>query len=156
MSLLALFLWARLLRGRRSTTALAGLMFTLAGSGLGVYGVWREPTLLTPVGLGVLGLGCLFLGIPLRRRGRPALGWLTIAMGLSALAGAIDLGLVMIPYLPVPPSVVRLVLEIGWVPWALFAALRGPVLAGARSSDGDRLSSRPYDPLERFTESLRW
>ena len=49
----------------------------------------------------------------------------------------------MLPWIPVPPSVVRIVLEFVWVPWALFASVRGRMLAGSRT-----------DPLERYTAAL--
>jgi hypothetical protein len=42
-----------------------------------------------------------------------------------ALLGAVDRGLVMLPWIPVPPSLVRILLELVWVPWALVALLRG-------------------------------
>jgi hypothetical protein len=93
------------------------------------------------------------------RRGRPALGWLTVLLGLFALAGAIDTGVTMVPYLPVPPSIIRLGLELLWIPWAFVAAIRGRVLAGTGSRAGEPerdLAEEPYDPLERFTDALRW
>ncbi len=151
ISVLALALWARLLRGRRSAAALAGLLFTLTGLGLGVYGTLRENTLYAPIGLAVVGLGWLFLGVATYRRGRPALAWLMIAIAVFAWAGAVDQGLVMIPYIPVPPSLIRLTLEVVWVPWAVVAAIRGRLLAGASEQP-----DRSYDALERYTESLRW
>jgi hypothetical protein len=72
-------------------------------------------------------------------------------MGVFALLGAVDTGLMMIPYIPVPPSVVRIGLEIIWAPWALWAALRGRVLAGAAE-----VAEARRDPLVRFAHSLRW
>jgi hypothetical protein len=153
LGLLALLVWVRLLRGRGSGLALLGLLLTLAGLALGVYGAWRETTLFTPIGLATAGLGWFCLGVPMHRRGRPGLAWLTFAIGFFAIVGAVDLGLVMIPYIPVPPSLVRLLLELVWVPWAIFVAIRGRVLAGT-GRDGDPAAGS--DPLERFTESLRW
>jgi hypothetical protein len=61
--------------------------------------------------------------------------------------GGIDRGLVMLPWIPVPPSVPRILLELVWVPWAIVAAVRSaadlevtaagsgaePVMSGAPS-----------------------
>jgi len=64
-----------------------------------------------------------------RRTHRPAgLGWLTLAVGVFALLGAVDRGLVMLPWIPVPPSLPRILLELVWVPWALVALVRGAPL----------------------------
>ena len=46
------------------------------------------------------------------------------AVGVFALLGAVDRGLTLIPLIPVPPSLGRIVLEFVWVPWALVAVLR--------------------------------
>jgi hypothetical protein len=151
IGLLALLVFARLLSGRGSGAALLGLVLTLAGLAVGVYAAWRNSALLAPIGLAVLGVGWLFFAIPMRRRGRVGLGVVTIAMGVFALLGALDLGLVMIPFIPVPPSVIRIGLEIIWAPWALWASLRGRVLAGTKETAAAR-----SDPLVRFAHSLRW
>ncbi len=148
IGLLSLLLWARLLR---TGATLVALLLTLAGLVVGVYGALRENSLLTPVGLALLGLGWLVIGIGVHRRERPALGWLTIALGFFAVLGAVDLGLVMIPYIPVPPSLVRIAFEVVWAPWALVAALRGGVTEETR-----HVSRKPSDPLVRFANSLRW
>ena len=131
LGLVLLALWWRLLTGAR--LALSGLLLALGGLVVGVLGTIRETTSLTPIGLALLGLGLVGIGVPLRRRGRPGLGILTLAIAVCALLGAVDRGLVMIPWIPVPPSLVRILLELVWVPWALVAIGRGRVLAAAPS-----------------------
>jgi hypothetical protein len=123
LGVLLLGLWAR--RLRRCVHGLVSLLVALGGLVVGVFGTAYEATPLTPIGLALLGLGGLGFGYALRRwGGRPALGWLTIALGAFALLGAGDRGLVMIPFIPVPPSLVRILIEFVWVPWALIAIVR--------------------------------
>ena len=143
LGLVLLIIWWRLLRG--SGLAFGGLALSLAGLVGGVYGTLRETTPITPIGLAVLGLGWLCFGVALRWRGRPALGWLTLGMAGFALLGALDRGAVMLPFIPVPPSLVRIVLEFVWVPWALIAAIRGQMLATSAPTD---------DELEDYTARL--
>jgi hypothetical protein len=120
---LLLGVWAR--RLRRCVHGLVSLLVALAGLVVGVFGTAQEATPLTPIGLALLGLGALGFGHALRRwGGRPGLGWLTIALGAFALLGAVDRGLVMIPLIPVPPSLVRILVEFAWVPWALAVIAR--------------------------------
>ena len=69
-----------------------------------------------------------------------------MALGIFALLGAIDRGVVMLPLIPVPPSVWRITLELFWVPCALLAAARGRMLAATRED---------ADGLERFAATLR-
>jgi hypothetical protein len=154
LGLFLLVLWWRLLRGSR--LAFLGMALSLAGLVSGVYGTLRETTLLTSLGLGLLGLGWLGLGVALRRRGRNGLGWLTIALAIFALLGAVDRGFVMIPFIPVPPSLVRIVLEVLWVPCVIVAAAHGRMLAGTRASRSFRSSraDRNRDPLERYAAAL--
>jgi hypothetical protein len=122
-------------------------VLALAGLGVGVYGTLRETTIWTPVGLGAFGLGMLLFGLPLRRRGRPGLAWTTLLIAAFSLLGGIDRGLWMLPWIPVPPSLLRILLEFVWVPWALVAIIGGKALAGA---------GRPKaDPLVRFAATLR-
>jgi len=131
LGLLLVVLWWRLLTGAR--LALGGLLLSIGGLVVGVLGTMRETTPLFAIGLALLGLGFVGIGVPLRRRGRPGLGTLTLAIAVCALLGAVDRGLVMIPWIPVPPSLVRILLELVWVPWALVAIGRGRVLAAAPS-----------------------
>ncbi len=142
LGLALIVLWRRVLRGSR--LALLGVALTVAGLALGIYGTLRETTPFTAIGLGVLGLGWLCCGVSLRRRGRAGLGWVTLAMAVFALLGAIDRGLVMVPWIPVPPSLLRIMLEAVWVPWAVAAAVEGRMLA----------RSRP-DPLVHYAAALR-
>ncbi len=145
--------------------AFLGLAMSLGGLVVGVYGTLNETTPLTPIGLGMLGLGLFCVGVALRRRGRSGLGLLTVTMALFALLGGIDRGLFILPWIPVAPSVVRIGLEVLWVPCAIFAAAHGRMLAITRTppedrGGGDWQRSRerrtgPADPLERFAAILR-
>lgn len=149
LGLVLLVLWWRLLRG--SGLAFIGLGLTLAGLVVGVFGTLRETTPLTPIGLGLLGLGWLAVGAALRRRGRPGLGFLTLALGFFALLGGLDRGLYLVPWVPVPPSVWRLVLEVFWVPAAILAFLRGRMLAKST------VDAPPTgDALESYAARLRF
>jgi hypothetical protein len=141
LGLVLLVVWWRLLRG--SGLAFLALVLALGGLVVGVYGTLRETTPLTPVGLALLGLGWLGCGVVLRRRGRPGLGVMTMLIGVFALLGGVDRGLVMLPWIPVPPSLLRIVLELIWVPWAFGAAVSGQIFATSS------------DPLERYATTLR-
>jgi hypothetical protein len=147
---LVLFLaWWRLLRG--AGLAALGMLLSVAGLTVGVFGTVYEATPLTPIGLALVGLGWFCCGVVLRRRGRPGLGFLTMAMGVFALLGAVDRGLYMLPYIPVPPSLWRMVLEFFWVPTALIAVIRGKVNAGAPDAPPPT-----GDVLENYTARLRF
>jgi hypothetical protein len=170
IGLVLLLLWLRLLSG--SGAAFLGLVLALGGLAVGVYATLNETTPLTAIGLGLLGLGWLFVAVALRRRGRAGLSWLTMGLALFTTLGAVDRGLLMLPWIPVPPSLVRIVLESLWVPAALVAASRGrmPAVTRTRPSrrsdgadprgrnarrDGRDRNDGPADPLERFAATLR-
>src|SRR5690606_29775055 len=121
VGLLTLALWAR--QARRWRSGLAGALVGVAGLAVGVVGTASEAGPLLPVGLGLWGAGAVLLGLAVRRGGHRGLGWLTVALGVVALLGAVDRGLTMIPYLPVPPSLVRIAIELVWVPWAGLAVV---------------------------------
>lgn len=134
LGLLLLGLWWRQMRpAGRSRLALAGVpvalavAVALAGLAVGVVGTAYEAGPLLPLGLGLFGAGAVLSGLAVRSAGRGALGWLTVALGAFALLGAVDRGLTMIPYLPVPASLVRILIEVVWVPWA------AAVLVGQRT-----------------------
>ena len=76
----------------------------------------------------------------------PGLGWLTVGLAGFAMLGALDRGVVMLPFIPVPPSLVRIVLEFVWVPWALIAAIRGQMLASV-GTDRRRTGGLHRPPL---------
>jgi hypothetical protein len=122
LGLVLLLLWWRILRG--SPIAGAGLALSLTGLVVGVFGTLLETTPLTAIGLAIVGLGWLAVGEALRRRVRRRLAVVTMAIGVFALLGAVDRGLAMVPLIPVPPSLVRILLEVVWVPWALISAAR--------------------------------
>jgi hypothetical protein len=111
----------RMVRLRRSPLALVGLGIAVAGLVLGVLGAASQASPLAPIGLALFGLGTVAIGLAV---GRSGFGWLTVAIGGLGLLGAVDRGLTMIPYLPVPPSVLRILLELVWFPWAVVVLLR--------------------------------
>jgi hypothetical protein len=150
LGLVLVALWWRLLRGSR--LAFGGVTLSLAGLVVGVSGTVRETTNLSATGLALLGTGWIMCGVALRRRGRPGLAFLTMALGFFALLGAIDRGFYMLPWIPVPPSLWRIVLELFWVPAAIIAIARGRLIAAAPSTHAPATG----DPLERFTSRLRF
>jgi hypothetical protein len=149
LGLVLLAAWVRLLRG--SGAGAAGILLSIAGLIVGVVGTAKETTLLTPIGLALLGLGWLLVGRALQRRGRPGLGFLTTAMGVFALLGAIDRSVYVLPYIPVAPSVWRIVLEAFWVPAAIIAVVGAK--ANARASD---VPPPTGDALEAYAARLRF
>jgi hypothetical protein len=95
------------------------LLVALAGLTVGVFGTGYEATPLTPLGLALFGAGTVGLGWAWRTAGRSGYGWLTVALGGLALLGAVDQGLTMIPLIPVPPTLLRLLVEAVWFGWTL-------------------------------------
>jgi hypothetical protein len=118
--LLALALLALALRRARSRRALIGCAVAAAGLVTGVFGTAYETTPLTGIGLALLGAGWVLVGLSLRG----ALRGVTLTLGVLALLGGVDRAVFMLPWIPVPPSLPRILLEIAWVPWALLAAAR--------------------------------
>jgi hypothetical protein len=115
--LLFLLTWVRRLRS--SPLGTFAMVAVIAGLVVGVYGTLRYDAALDAAGLGLTGLGWLALGLGLRRSGRRSLGVLSILIAVFALLGAIDRGIVPIPFIPAAPSMFRAVLELIWVPSAL-------------------------------------
>lgn len=133
VGLLLLGLWAR--RVRRSPLAGVGALAAVAGLTVSVFGAMDGTTPLGPLGLALFGAGAVLFGMAVRARaGRVGFGWLTVALGVLSLLVAVDRGLVMIPYLPVPPSLLTMLLALVWLPWAVVALLRRPA------------TERPADP----------
>lgn len=133
LSVLLLALWARWVR--RSRLATGSLVVALGGLVLGVIGSAYEGTALIPIGLALFGLGTGSLGLVLRDIGRTGFGWLTVALGAVGVLGAVDRGLIMIPFIPVPPSVLRLLLELVWLPWAVIVLVRRRARATEPAAD---------------------
>jgi hypothetical protein len=142
VGLLLTALWAR--RLRRSPLGAVGLVAAAAGLVLGTVGAAYEATALGPLGLALFGVGAALFGWAMRSHaGRAAFGWLTVALGLVALAGAVDRGLVMIPYLPVPPSLLQLLLVLVWLPWAVVVLLRHGGGAAPDTADEPEVPDAP-------------
>jgi len=145
-----LAVWWRVLR--RSGAGFVGLLLALSGLVVGVYGTLNEASPLTPIGLGLAGVGWLLFGIKLSQKRRPGLGFLTIAIGIFAAAGAIDRWVYMLPFVPVPPSLWRITLEGFWVLAAAIAALRS---RRRRRRAAAAAKPKPTgDALESFTARL--
>ncbi|MBX6751827.1 MAG: right-handed parallel beta-helix repeat-containing protein [Micromonosporaceae bacterium] len=142
--------WWRVLR--RSGAGFVGLLMAVAGLVVGVFGTLQEASVLTPIGLGLAGVGWLLLGVKLSQKRRPGLGFLTVAIGIFAATGAIDSWLYMLPFVPVPPSVWRMTLEGFWVLAAAIAALRS---RRRRRAAAAAAKPKPTgDALESFTARL--
>ncbi|MFG2059272.1 hypothetical protein ACGFI9_35185 [Micromonospora sp. NPDC048930] len=112
-----LLTWVR--RLRRSPLGAFAVLATVAGLAVGVFGTLKYGARLDALGLGLAGIGWLSLGLGLRRVGRTKLGVLSLLIAVFSVLGAIDHGVVPIPFIPAAPSLFRLVLEIIWVPSAL-------------------------------------
>jgi hypothetical protein len=155
IGLALLLAWWRVLRW--SAAGAFGLLLCVAGLVVGIFGTVDPASLLTAIGLNLLGVGWVVFGAMLYRKRHPGLGFLTCAMGVFALLGAIDRGIWMLPYVPVPPSLWRISLEVFWVPTTLLVALLArhrPATAVSRASKPPR-RRRYRDALEAFTARLR-
>jgi hypothetical protein len=125
VGLLLLGLWAR--RVPRSPLAAVGALAAVAGLTVSVFGAADGTTPLGPLGLALFGVGAALFGLAMRAlAGRIGFGWLTVALGVLSLLVAVDRGVVMLPYLPVPPSLLALLLALVWLPWAVVVLLRRP------------------------------
>ncbi|WP_212833316.1 right-handed parallel beta-helix repeat-containing protein [Catellatospora sp. TT07R-123] len=121
LGLLAIGLYYRRLRASRR--ALLGMLLAVAGLTVGVFGTVDTGSVLHPIGLALYGAGFALLGLALRTSGARRLGVTTLVVAALALLGAIDHGLLMIPYLPVSPALLRVLTEFVWIPWALGAVV---------------------------------
>jgi hypothetical protein len=119
-----LAIWVRRLRGSPLNTFAA--LILVAGLTVGVYGTVRFNAVLDATGLGLAGLGWLALGLGLRRAGSGRLGVLSLLIAAFSLLGAVDRGIMPIPFLPFSPAMIRVLLEAIWIPAALVSLfLRG-------------------------------
>jgi hypothetical protein len=116
--------WVRRLRGSPLSTFAA--LSLVAGLTVGIYGTVRFNAALDATGLGLAGLGWLALGLGLRRVGSGKLGVLSLLIAAFSLLGAVDHGIMPIPFLPFSPAMIRVLLEAIWIPAALVSLfLRG-------------------------------
>lgn len=106
-------------RGR----AIAVTIIGLAGLVISVLGTANEGTLLTAVGLALLGCWWLYTGLALRVNYSHKLGVLALVLAVISLLGSIDTGLWMLPWTPLSPTWLRMLLEFVWIPWALVAGI---------------------------------
>jgi hypothetical protein len=140
--------WWRVLR--RYSLGLVGMLLALVGLVVEVIGTAKPESMFTPIGLGLLGVGWTVCGGLLSRHRRPGLGFLTVALGVFALAGAVDQGIYTLPYIPVSPSVWRMALEVFWVLAAAVAAVRSRRRRRANATK----PKAARDPLESFAARL--
>ncbi|GHA79081.1 right-handed parallel beta-helix repeat-containing protein [Streptomyces termitum] len=138
LALVGTALWWRRLRGRRLAaaalaTGLAGLALDVAGSTLSL-----TPTYVPALALLLTGAWWTVTGL-LLRPARPVFGWTTVALGLLTLLDAFDKAVLMIPWTPVSPAWLRLLLGVVWVLWAVVAA-------GTRPTPAD--PATPADPTD--------
>jgi hypothetical protein len=118
----ALVWWRRAGVGRLGPL---GLALVVAGAALGVFGTAAEGSPWTGVALVLLGAGWITMGWAVRARGARVFGSFTVALGVVAVANGLDRWLWMLPLIPVPPTWIRILLEVVWLPWAAFLVLRG-------------------------------
>jgi hypothetical protein len=132
LALLVVLLWRRRLRG--SVVAATGVALSLVGWALTVAGAWRIDAGLDAAGLALAGIGLVAITIALGRAGRRRLAALTFAIAIFALLGAVDHGLRPVPFIPVSPALVRMLLEVAWVP-SVVVALVGHRRTATRVDD---------------------
>ncbi len=139
------------------TVLLAGLLLrrgrgprllpvALVGLGMGVIvvGAWLTSPWVDAVGLALAGVGWLVAGASLWRGLSRKTAVLTLLIGVAALAGAVDRGLLMIPWIPVSPALVRVLAEYVWV----IAALIGIVVRPRRrTSPAEAVSAPEAEPV---------
>ena len=126
--------WRRFPGSRRSAIS---TVLGVAGAILCVFGAASDGTRLPALGLLLLACWWLDIALTLRGQGARKLSYLTFALGVLALLGAIDAGLWMLPWIPANPTWARLLLELVWIPWALIAALRRQKGTGGDSLYGE-------------------
>ncbi|NUW31492.1 right-handed parallel beta-helix repeat-containing protein [Nonomuraea sp. SMC257] len=103
-------------RGRR--LVVAGTVLGLLGLALDVVAAAVDDTLLAGVALLLMAGWWLCLGAAVLRD-RRAFGWLTVALGVLALADAYDRLIRLIPVIPLGPGWIRGLLVGVWVLWAV-------------------------------------
>lgn len=95
----------------------------LVGAGLGVVGQVAEGTAWSAAGLALLGAWWILTATDWRRSGHRRIGGLTLALGIAAVINAVDRSLFMLPWIPMSPSYVTLLLAATWVPSVIVSAL---------------------------------
>lgn len=138
--LLTLLLGGVVLRRARRSAPLLGVLAVAVGMAAVAAGVWRVDSRIEAIGLGLAGVGWVVAGGGLWRAGSRKLGVTAWLVGLFALLGAVDRGLLMLPYLPVSPALPRLLLEVVLVP----AAVVGIVYGVTR--DDPAVATQPAEP----------
>jgi hypothetical protein len=111
-----LLLWRRV---RRTRTVLIVSLAGGIGLALTVIGTGMMGTRLLGAGYLLIGIWLAVLGHRLRRDGGRALGALTWLLAIVTIIEGIDRAVVVVPFLPIQPGWVRLVLALIWVVWVL-------------------------------------
>ena len=134
VAMAALLWWRRVGAGKPAgPVGLAGLVAIAGGALVGVFGTASEGSVLTGLGLILLGDGWIALGWALRRRGSPGFGWFTVGLGVVAVLNGVDRWFWMLPWIPVPPTWIRILLEVVWLPWALILVIRSTLADRSRT-----------------------
>ncbi|MEU2158919.1 right-handed parallel beta-helix repeat-containing protein [Streptomyces sp. NPDC019396] len=122
-------LWRRTLRHDRWGTVAAGV--GLAGLVVDVIGSARpyDHSVIPAVSLLLLGLGWAGMGLRLLQR-RRVFGWVTVGLGALTVLDAWDKAVVMVPWTPLSPAWLRILVGVAWVVWAVIAAAGQPEQAG--------------------------
>lgn len=117
--------------GGAAVAGLLGLVLDVVGSAGS-----SADTLVPVAGLVLLGAWWAATGWVLRGQ-RRAFAWVTVAMGVLTLLDAFDKAVFMIPWVPVSPAWVRMLVGVVWVVWAVVvvARLRVPLRGEAASGE---------------------
>ena len=104
-------------------TALVSTVAILLGAALATGGNYLDVAVYAPVALTLLGLGWAGLGACWRRTGRRGLGAASWVLGVLSLMDAVDKGLLMWPWIPVPPAWPTLIAFAVWGLWVAAAVV---------------------------------
>jgi hypothetical protein len=90
------------------------------------------------------------LGLSVRARARSGFAVLTALLGAIAVVNGVDRWLWMLPWIPVPPTWIRILLELVWLPWALVVVLRrSPAAPASDEAAEDDLTEPEVTPSAR-------
>ncbi|HEX6232670.1 MAG TPA: hypothetical protein VFZ63_06055 [Jiangellaceae bacterium] len=120
VGIVGLLVWWR--QARESRLATVATLVGIVGLVLNVIVVPQWHTVLPAVAIALIGFWLVALGVAVRRTGRRAFGWLTIAFGAVALLHAVDKAVIMLPWIPLSPGWFRLLIGMVWVVWGLAVA----------------------------------
>lgn len=139
LALVGGILWRRTLR--RIPLGTIAYVAGLAGLGLGVLGSTTSyaGTAVSAVGLLLVGSWWVVTGLLLLSRWR-GFGWVTVVLGLLTLLDAFDKSVMMVPWTPLSPAWLRMLLGVVWVVWAVIVAARGRERTRAADTEPDAVA----------------